>query len=132
MLSQRYRKRPIDQVVRDIQAIAQLHPRPFIEFADDNTFVDKQWGRELCRALAPLKIKWFTETDISVADDIELLDLMRESGCRQVLIGLESPQQSALDGIELNHNFKLRRSGDYAYAIDRIQSRGITVNGSKL
>ena len=64
-----YRRRPVDQVVRDIQAIQALHEHPFIEFADDNTFVDKRWGRELCEALQPLDIKWFTETDISVADD---------------------------------------------------------------
>ena len=68
-----------------------VRDHPFIEFADDNTFVDKAWGKELCRRLAPLGVKWFTETDISVADDPELLDLMREAGCRQVLIGLESP-----------------------------------------
>ena len=68
-----------------------MRPHPFIEFADDNTFVDKTWGKELCRQLAPLGVHWFTETDISVADDPELLDLMRAAGCRQVLIGLESP-----------------------------------------
>ena len=73
-------------------------PEPFIEFADDNTFVDKAWGKELCRQLAPLHVKWFTETDISVADDAELLDLMRDAGCRQVLIGLESPAQGAAGG----------------------------------
>jgi radical SAM superfamily enzyme YgiQ (UPF0313 family) len=129
MLSRRYRKRPVEDVVRDIRAIAQLHPRPFIEFADDNTFVDKQWGRELCRQLAPLHIKWFTETDISVAQDEELLGLMREAGCRQVLIGLESPGRTVLEGIETRANFKARRAGKYLEALRKIQGHGITVNG---
>jgi radical SAM superfamily enzyme YgiQ (UPF0313 family) len=129
MLSQRYRKRPVAHVIRDILAIKQLRDRPFIEFADDNTFVDKAWGKELCRALAPLHVKWFTETDISVADDPELLDLMRESGCRQVLIGLESPNQSPLEGMELHSNFKARQVSKYVEAIREIQSHGITVNG---
>jgi len=40
--------------------------------------------------VAPLGIRWFTETDISVADDIELLDLMAESGCGEVLNLLEN------------------------------------------
>ena len=31
---------------------------------------------------------------------------MREAGCRQVLIGLESPAPAALEGIELQANFK--------------------------
>jgi radical SAM superfamily enzyme YgiQ (UPF0313 family) len=129
MLNQPYRKRPFADVIRDIEQIRQLHPHPFIEFADDNTFVDHAWGKELCLALIPLGVKWFTETDISVADDPELLELMRRSRCRQVLIGLESPGQSALAGIELRSDFKHRRGGDYISAVRRIQDAGITVNG---
>lgn len=129
MLTQAYRKRPVADVIRDIDVIQKLRKRPFIEFADDNTFVDFSWGKELCRELIPRRIKWFTETDISVADDDELLDLMRTSGCRQVLIGLESPDRSALDGIEMRANFKSRRSDTYVDAVRRIQNHGITVNG---
>lgn len=76
-----------------------------------------------------LGVKWFTETDISVADDRELLELMRQARCRQVLIGLESPDRSALEGIELRANFKGRRAGAYMEAVRRIQAQGITVNG---
>lgn len=101
MLSQRYRKRPVVDVIRDIRAVMQVREHPFIEFADDNTFVDKEWGKELCRHLAPLHLKWFTETDISVAEDSDLLHAMRRAGCRQVLIGLESPTKSALHGLEM-------------------------------
>lgn len=129
MLSQRYRKRPVEDVIRDVIAIRRLRPNAFIEFADDNTFVDKQWGKELCRALAPLGVKWFTETDISVADDEELLELIASSGCRQLLIGLESPEASALEGLELRANFKARRAEGYVEAIERIQRAGVTVNG---
>ncbi len=129
MLRQSYRKRPVAHVLRDIDAIGRVQPRPFIEFADDNTFVDKTWGKQLCRGLIPRRLKWFTETDISVADDEELLELMRLAGCRQVLIGLESPGRSAVDGIELKTNFKARRADQYAAAVQRIQSHGITVNG---
>jgi radical SAM superfamily enzyme YgiQ (UPF0313 family) len=129
MLGQRYRKRRVGDVVRDIEAVMQVRPRPFIEFADDNTFVDKTWGKELCRALRPLGIHWFTETDISVADDQELLMMMRESGCRQVLIGLESPSGGPLQGIEARSNFKKRTAERYVDALRRIQAAGITVNG---
>jgi radical SAM superfamily enzyme YgiQ (UPF0313 family) len=129
MLGQRYRKRRPADVVRDIEAIMEVRPHPFIEFADDNTFVDKNWGRQLCRAIAPLGVHWFTETDISVAADPELLALMRESGCRQVLIGLESPTGGTLRGIELKSDFKRRTADRYLDAIRRIQAAGITVNG---
>jgi radical SAM superfamily enzyme YgiQ (UPF0313 family) len=129
MLGQRYRKRPVGDVIRDIEAIMEVRPHPFIEFADDNTFVDKTWGKQLCRQLAPLHLRWFTETDISVADDPELLDLMRLAGCRQVLIGLESPSGGPLQGIEAKSNFKGRTAAGYLEALRRIQSHGITVNG---
>lgn len=129
MLSQKYRKRPVADVVRDIRAIQAVRPDAFIEFADDNTFVDKAWGKELCRALRPLGIKWFTETDITVAEDPELLSLMHRSGCRQVLIGLESPGRGPLEGLELRGNRKAKWNARYARAIDAIQAHGITVNG---
>jgi len=128
MLQAPYRRRPVDQVVRDIAAVQRLHPSAFIEFADDNTFVDKGWGRELCRALIPLKLKWFTETDLSVAEDEELLTLMARAGCRQVLIGLESPSAGPLAGLEQRANRKARWAASYAEAIRTIQGHGITVN----
>ena len=54
---------------------------------------------------------------------------MRGAGCRQVLIGLESPSADGLDGIELHANVKARWAGRNADAVRTIQSRGITVNG---
>jgi radical SAM superfamily enzyme YgiQ (UPF0313 family) len=129
MLSQRYRRRPVGAILRDVAAIRRVRPRPFLEFADDNTFVDKAWSKELVRALIPQKLKWFTETDVSVADDPELLDLLAQSGCRQLLIGLESPSSSALHGVELHADWKAKRARDYEEAIRTIQEHGITVNG---
>jgi radical SAM superfamily enzyme YgiQ (UPF0313 family) len=124
-----FKTKPVPRVVAELRRIMELSPHPFIEFADDNTFADKRHGRELLRAMIPLGLRWFTETDISVAEDGELLRLMCESGCAQVLIGLESPGAAGLDGLELKSNWKLRHLDRYRAAIDRIQSHGITVNG---
>ena len=109
---------------------AKLQKRPFIEFADDNTFVDHAWGKDLCRALIPLGVKWFTETDISVADDPELLRLMRQARCRQVLIGLESPERRApWKGSSSARISRAAAPAPYVEAVRRIQAAGITVNG---
>jgi radical SAM superfamily enzyme YgiQ (UPF0313 family) len=75
------------------------------------------------------EVRWFTETDISVADDLELLEMMKDAGCAQVLIGLESPSFSSLDGLEQRANWKAKQVDRYMEAIQRIQDRGITVNG---
>lgn len=123
-----FRQKPVDLVVKEIKRIKEKWPKPFIEFADDNTFVDKKWSNHLIKELIPLEIKWFAETDISVADDEELLKSMYHSGCYQLLIGLESTSKDSLNGID-THNWKLKQLDRYLEAIDRIQSNGITVNG---
>ena len=127
-ITSRFQQKPVGRAVAEIRSALTVTKEPFFELADDNTFINKKWGKEFLRAIAPLGIRWFTETDISVADDEELLELMAESGCKQVLIGLESPVAEALDGMDPN-NWKKRRQGDYLRAIDRIQSHGISVNG---
>ena len=57
----------------EIRAVGEIWERPFLEFADDNLFVDRRWGRELLQRLRPLGARWFAETDISIADDPELV-----------------------------------------------------------
>lgn len=128
-IAPRFRVKPVAKVIAEIRRIKEIWPRPFIEFADDNTFANREHGKRLLRALIPEGIRWFTETDISVAEDDELLRLMRESGCAQVLIGLESPQAAPLEGLEQRANWKAKQRDRYLRAIERIQDNGITVNG---
>ncbi len=129
VLTGRYKQKPIAKVLNEIDRILAIWDHPFIEFADDNTFVDHGYWRELLAALGGRRFRWFAETDLSVADDERLLELMRETGCAQVLVGLESPVEAGLPGLELRNNWKLRRFPRYKEAIRTIQSHGITVNG---
>ena len=128
-LSPRFKTKPVDRVLAEIHRIKEIWPRPFIEFADDNTFADKAHSRNLVRALIPEGLRWFTESDISVARDPELLALLRESGCEQILIGLESPTAAGLEGLEHKANWKRKQFDSYRQAIATIQDAGITVNG---
>ena len=123
-----FQQKPVDKVVAEIRDAVGVTEHPFLELADDNTFINRTWGKELLRNIIPLGIRWFTETDISVADDEELLDLLAQSGCRQVLIGLESPDEGDLTGLDPG-NWKQNQHDRYLQAIESIQSRGITVNG---
>lgn len=129
LLTSKYKLKPIDKVIAEIHAIKRTWPKPFIEFADDNSFVHREHYKTLLRALAREELRWFTEADINVAEDDELLALMRDSGCQQVLIGLESPREALLSGIELKNDWKARKRSHYSRAIAKIQSYGITVNG---
>ena len=129
LLTPNYKQKPIKHVLTEIDRILEIWPRPFIEFADDNSFINRRYWRELLPELKKRRIKWFTETDLSIHEDEELLALMRGSGCAQVLIGLESPVEAGLQGIELKNNRKVQWWPDYIEAIQRIQSFGIRVNG---
>lgn len=129
LLTPRYTHKPVERVIAEVREIKRRWPRPFIEFADDNTFADPRYGRRLVEAITRENVKWFAETDISLAEDEELLRLIAWSGCRQVLIGLETPTAEGLDGVELRSNWKYRKRDFYRAAIERIQSHGITLNG---
>jgi radical SAM superfamily enzyme YgiQ (UPF0313 family) len=123
-----YRVKPVAKVIAELHRVKELWSAPFIEFADDNTFANRRHGHALMEALQPEGIRWFTETDISVADDSALLRKMADAGCAQILIGLEDPG-SGTDGIELRRNWKASRASRYLESIRRIQDHGITVNG---
>lgn len=127
-ITDKFQQKPVDKVVAEIEAALQVTDEPFFELADDNSFINRKWSKEFLTAIAPLNIRWFTETDISIADDLELVGLLAESGCHQVLIGLESPSAADLGGIDPT-GFKRKRAEHYLEAIDRLQSRGVTVNG---
>jgi len=129
LLTPRYKLKPVAKVIAEIREIKKIWPRPFIEFADDNSFVHREHYKQLLRALARERVRWFTEADLRVAEDNDLLGLIRDSGCQQILVGLESPRRASLDGVELNHNWKARQQEHYQEAIAKIQSYGITVNG---
>ena len=129
LISSRYKQKPEQKVLDEIDLICSLWKHPFIELADDNTFIHRGYWKELLPKIARRRIRWFTETDISVAEDEELLELLKDAGCAQLLIGLESPVPGGLDGVEMKSNWKLGRFDDYRRAIHRIQSHGISVNG---
>src|SRR6185503_15861563 len=125
----KFRRKPIDKVLAELRRIKELWGNnAFFELADDNSFGNRYWAREFLEAIQDLDMRWFTETDISIAEDEELLKLLAKSGCRQILIGLESVYPGSLDGID-RANWKYKKRDQYLDAIKKIQSYGVTVNG---
>ena len=129
LLCDRYKQKPVARVLAEIDRIRTIWEQPFLEFADDNSIVNRAYWKELLGELKARRLRWFAETDLTVSEDGELLDLMRESGCLQVLVGLESPVETGLPGLELKSDWKRARFPRYREAIRTIQAHGITVNG---
>ncbi|HEX2749373.1 MAG TPA: radical SAM protein [Verrucomicrobiales bacterium] len=127
-ITSRFNQKPVPLVIDEIREARRHFKAPFFEFADDNTLLNKSWGREFLTELRREEIRWFTETDASVADDPALCDLLAESGCRQVLIGMESPRAGDLEGMD-PQQWKRTRAPEGRRVIDELQSRGVSVNG---
>jgi radical SAM superfamily enzyme YgiQ (UPF0313 family) len=127
-ITTRFNQKPVERVIDEIREARRWFPEPFFEFADDNTFLNREWSRQLLRALAGEDIRFFTETDASIADDPELCDLLSRSGCKQVLIGFESPCSGDLEGMD-PAGWKERQAPQIRRVIDTLQSRGVSVNG---
>ncbi len=124
-----YKRKSISRIRSELTSILAIWDKPFIELADDNTFVNKAWSRELAELMAEFpQVRWFTETDISISQDRELLELLSNSGCAQVLIGLESVSTGSLSETDRGQ-WKKRQHSEYAERIKEIQDSGISVNG---
>ena len=116
-----YLRRPVADVIRDIKAI----PARRFAINDVSPFDDVDYAKELLRAMIPLKKKWGGLATTRVADDPELLDLLRRSGCQYLLLGFESISQRSLNGIAKGFNNRQ----DYAEVMYRLHQAKIVVQG---
>lgn len=125
----RYRVKQTSQILSELEALQRVARNRRCVFNDDNMFVNRRKAYEILEAITPLKIKYFAQTDISIADDARLLTLMRESGCVTVFIGFESLVPENLSEIQRT-GWKLNHLSTYRESCEKIQSHGIQVLGS--
>jgi len=114
-------QKPVSWVVEDIRRVGQKR----ILFIDLNLVADKAYARELFTALVPLKVRWFGLSTVLIAHDPALMELMARSGCRGLLLGLESISAGGLG--EANKRFN--ESVDYTALIRHLHELGIALQG---
>lgn len=124
-----YRHKTVQQVINEVKAIQKIDPNAFIFFADDNMFIKREHSKELIREIQKLGIVWGTQTDISVAEDEELLNLLYKSGCHWLFIGFENVSKNGLDFLDDNR-WKSKQLINYERAIEKIHNNGINIWGS--
>ncbi len=101
----KFRPRDIDRVIKELEGIDNNR----LFFVDNSLAQDKEWTKELFKALIPLKKKWISHP---IKDDDEILDLAAEAGCWYVY-------QAVFD------------TSDYIRKrIMRLKERGIGVEGT--
>jgi radical SAM superfamily enzyme YgiQ (UPF0313 family) len=121
---QSYRKRPIDQVIRDVRAAKGDSGSPFIAFIDDNIGVDFDYSARLWEALIPEKIIWLSQCSLHIADRPDMLALAYRSGCRLLSFGIESTTAAGLKFVDKEWN----RPERYRRAIQAIRQHGIDIS----
>ncbi|HLO28023.1 MAG TPA: radical SAM protein [Anaerolineales bacterium] len=94
-----------------------------IIFWDHNLASDREYAKELFRAIEPYKKWWSSQASIQAGEDEEFLELAARSGCKQLFIGLESVSQASMNEVHKGFN----RVESYARIIERIHSYGIAV-----
>lgn len=113
--------KPVDEVVADIRR----HGARKLIFIDLNIIADRNHAIRLFQALAPLRLQWYGLATVLLADDDELLALAQRSGCKGLLMGLESLSAANLKGNRKGFNSPER----YARVVERLHAHGIALQG---
>lgn len=92
----RIRFRSVSNVVAEMkQVIHQMNYHGF-NFHDDNFCVNRNRSIELCKEFKRLDVVWRCLTRVNTVND-EILVAMRDSGCKEIIYGVESGSQKILD-----------------------------------
>jgi len=121
-------QKPIEHVIEDLR---RENTKRAI-FIDLNLIADKEHAARLFEAMIPLKIKWYGLSTTLIFDDPELLELTARSGCRGLLIGLESISAAGLketrksfndpdqyvEQVALLHKYRIALQGCFVFGMD--------------
>jgi len=128
MYGRKPRTKTVAQVMAEVLEIHRLGVRN-IFVVDDNFIGNKPEAKLLLRALADWQekngypIEFLTEATLNVAQDDELLRLMRQANFTTIFIGIESPRAESLQETHKTQNLR----ENILESVHRIQKAGIEV-----
>lgn len=94
-----YRQRSVKNVIAEIKWIKRNLPEIKEIFFDDDTFtINKNWVRNFCKEVKPLKVIWSANARADLS--YELLKTMKEAGCRVLVVGYESGDEQILKNVK--------------------------------
>lgn len=114
--------REIDDVIQDIKYLNTKH----IMFIDDNFIGNPNWTKSFLEKIMPLGLKWNAAVSSNILNYPDLLDLMKESGCKSLFIGFESINENSISSVnKIQNNIR-----EYEHLIEELHNRDIMINGS--
>lgn len=132
LFGHKIRTKTSEQIIGELEGLREAGWNGTVFFVDDNFIVQKSY---LKKELLPKLIEWrrsnavsnryYTECSINLADDPELMNLMVQAGFNQVFIGIETPDDCALQACGKQHN----TSRNLLDNVRRLQHAGLEVMG---
>jgi radical SAM superfamily enzyme YgiQ (UPF0313 family) len=121
-MGRQYRVRPVQEVIAEIESIDSPH----LFFVDDALGLNRNVAKQLFTEMIPLRRLWLGQGTVSLAEDLELLRLMRRSGCKGLLIGFESVQKGTQNEVKKIKNLRI----DFYEAMRRFHGEGFGILGA--
>src|ERR1700730_12905445 len=104
------RTKSTEQMLEELETLYQLGYRGHVDFVDDNLIGNKK----AIKAFLPHLIKWLedrdfpfefsTEASLNLADDAELLRLLKKANFYIIFVGIESPDTDTLIAMRKKQN----------------------------
>ena len=115
-----YQRDPMD-VAREV---AELPGKTFI-LIDLSPSSDREYFGRLCDAFAPLNKFWGGLATLDITDDPKLVKKLSDSGCRGLLVGVESQNPATLKVMGKGW----QKPDDNLWRIQMLHDHGIAING---
>jgi len=128
MFGRKFRAKSPEQIGQELDLLRKLKVKS-VFFVDDNLIGNKRVAKELLRFLKVYQLKhnyrfnFGTEASLDLAQDDELLNLLKEANFGWVFIGIESPDEESLKETKKLQNTRQ----NILSAIRKIYSHGIEV-----
>jgi radical SAM superfamily enzyme YgiQ (UPF0313 family) len=128
MYGRRPRAKTVDQVMAEVRELHHLGATN-IFVVDDNFIGNKKEAKQLLTAMIAWQqehgypIEFMTEVSLNVAQDDELLALMRQANFTTIFIGIESPRAASLEETKKTQNMR----ENLLDSVHRVQKAGMEV-----
>lgn len=119
----KYYKREINDVIRDIRQVKALGFKRFL-LLDDNIAANPEYMIELCKEIEKLNMKWMSQCSINIAKNKKLLKAAARSGCDVLSFGLESISKESLNSMDK----KWADPNEYNRLLKIIRNAGIDIS----
>ena len=133
MFGHRYRYRDSEDVLAELEMLYRKNPKAVFFFYDDNFTASPSRTKELLGKMKEKGItpRWTAQATVHVVQDEELMQLMKDTGCLFLYLGLESANPETLKSyrkaqtvedivraVEVIHKYKIKVHGMFVLGSD--------------